>query len=141
MSTGNGTGLGNGPIAPGFRDETTNRPEVRSVDAHDRRIRTILTRIEEQPTQSITELAQGVGLSVGRLKRLFRQNTGAYLSAHLADCKLRMAARLLSSSSLSIKEIASAIGYEHHSSFTRAFERRFGQSPKQLRQQSYFEEC
>jgi AraC-like DNA-binding protein len=45
-------------------------------------------------------------------------------------------AYLLSNSYLSIKEITHAIGYEHTSSFIRAFERRFLQAPARYRKQN-----
>jgi len=42
----------------------------------------------------------------------------------------KKARRLLSSSYMSIKEITHAIGYEHTSSFIRAFERRLAHSDR-----------
>ena len=45
------------------------------------------------------------------------------------DQRLQKAALLLTHTRLRIKEIAAFVGYEHTSSFTRAFERRFEQTP------------
>jgi len=89
----------------------------------------------------VRELAREVHLSRGRLQSLFKKEMGVLISDYLAEQKLQKAARLLRASSLSIKEIAFAVGYEHHSSFTRAFENRFSQSPKQYREQSDIAEC
>jgi AraC-like DNA-binding protein len=47
---------------------------------------------------------------------------------------MRCASEFLAHTDLSIKEIAGNVGYEHTSSFTRAFERRFQQAPSCYRQ-------
>ena len=52
----------------------------------------------------------------------------------LRERRLTMAANLLTSTNMGVKEVAYHVGYGHHSSFVRAFERRFGQSPKRYRQ-------
>jgi AraC-like DNA-binding protein len=53
----------------------------------------------------------------------------------LSEQRLQRAAYLLSNSYLSIKEITHVVGYEHTSSFVRAFERRFLQAPARYRKQ------
>jgi AraC family transcriptional regulator len=74
-----------------------------------------------------------VSLSPAHLQRLFKQQTGTPLGKLLAEHRLQKAAELLTLSNLSIKEIAYAAGYRHHSSFVRAFQRRFSQPPKRFR--------
>jgi transcriptional regulator GlxA family with amidase domain len=111
-------------------------PVLVEPKARDARIRAVLATIESHPYRSVKELASEVRLSPRRLECLFRNETGANIRDFLIGERLRMAAHLLSTSELSIKEIAYAIGYGHPSSFTRAFERRFVQSPKHYRQQS-----
>jgi AraC-like DNA-binding protein len=51
----------------------------------------------------------------------------------LAERRLQKAAHLLAESEMSIKELAFAVGYEHASSFIRAFQRRFAQTPRDYR--------
>src|SRR6266481_5296051 len=97
------------------------------------RLRRVLQRIESGPPQSVRELARGVRLSPAHLQRLFKQETGVHISDLLAENRLRNAAQLLSTTDMEIKEIAYLAGYQHHSSFVRAFQRRFHQSPKQYR--------
>jgi transcriptional regulator GlxA family with amidase domain len=46
---------------------------------------------------------------------------------------MRRAAEMLEQTDLSIKEIAWTVGYEHTSSFTRAFERHFREAPRCFR--------
>jgi transcriptional regulator GlxA family with amidase domain len=99
----------------------------------ERRLRRVLERIEVGPPQSVSELARGVRLSPAHLQRLFKQETGVHISDLLVENRLRNAERLLSTTEMEIKEIAYLVGYQHHSSFVRAFQRRFHQSPKQYR--------
>lgn len=93
------------------------------------RISEILKIIESQSPHKISELALEVNLSESRLQHLFKQETGVRLGRLLTEQRLRKAAELLVSTQLRIKEIAAAAGYEHASSFSRAFEQRFAQSP------------
>ena len=99
----------------------------------ERRLLQVLEVIELEPSCSIQDLAFRVSLSPAHLQRLFKRQTGFQLGGLLAERRLRKAAELLTVSNLSIKEIAHAVGYGHHSSFVRAFQRRFAQAPRQYR--------
>lgn len=99
----------------------------------EKRLRKVLALIESQPAACVRQLALEVGLSPAHLQRLFKRETGLYISRLLSEHRLERAVHLLSASNLQIKEIAYAAGYEHHSSFVRAFRRRFARSPKQYR--------
>jgi two-component system response regulator YesN len=72
-------------------------------------------------------------LSKSHLQHVFKRQTGLRLGQLIVEQKLRRAAHLLKSSNLRIKEIASSVGYEHTSSFIRAFERRFAEAPQAYR--------
>jgi len=97
------------------------------------RLRCVLQRIEGGQPQSVSELARAVRLSPAHLQRLFKQETGVHISDLLAESRLQNAARLLATTEMEIKEVAYLAGYQHHSSFVRAFQRRFRQSPKEYR--------
>jgi transcriptional regulator GlxA family with amidase domain len=99
----------------------------------ERRLRRVLEMIEGATLRSVSELAREVRLSPAHLQRLFKQETGVHISDLLAENRLRNAAQLLSTTDMEIKEIAYVAGYRHHSSFVRAFQRRFHQSPKDYR--------
>ena len=99
----------------------------------ERRLRRVLERIETGPPQTVGELARAVRLSPAHLQRLFKQETGVHISDLLSESRLRNAAQLLATTDMEIKEVAYLAGYQHHSSFVRAFQRRFGQSPKEYR--------
>ena len=100
----------------------------------DRRLGKLLHTIESHPSRKIHDLALECNLSESRLQHLFKQHTGLGLGQLLTEQRMQQATDLLVHTNMSIKEIASAIGYEHTSSFTRAFERRFRQAPSCYRQ-------
>jgi transcriptional regulator GlxA family with amidase domain len=52
----------------------------------------------------------------------------------LTEQRLLQATDFLVHTNMSIKEIAVTVGYEHASSFTRAFERRFREAPSCYRE-------
>ncbi len=106
---------------------------ISTLQVHERRVRQVIDIIELEPSCSIRDLALKVSLSPAHLQRLFKQHTGTQLGGVVAERRLQKAAQLLTSSNLSIKEIAYAVGYRHHSSFVRAFQRRFAQAPKHYR--------
>ena len=99
----------------------------------DARLRKLLTLIEADPLGNSQDWALTLNLSNSHLQRLFKEATGIALGQALSERRLQEAARLLATTNLRIKEIACAVGYEHTSSFTRAFERRFAQAPRRFR--------
>ena len=110
--------------------DTGVNPDRAVVDS---RLRKLLELIENDPRGNIHTWAATFNLSNSHLQRLFKQATGTALGQALTEKRLQKAAQLLVNTNLSIKEIASAVGYEHTSSFTRAFERRFEDAPRSYR--------
>jgi AraC-like DNA-binding protein len=102
----------------------------------ERRVLRVLEMVEAGTTFAIRDLAAEFRLSPAYLQRLFKHETGICMGEWLSEQRLQRAAYLLSNSYLSIKEITHAVGYEHTSSFIRAFERRFAQAPARYRKQS-----
>src|SRR6202000_454228 len=102
----------------------------------ERRVLRIVEMVERGTTFAIRDLAAEFHLSPAYLQRLFKHETGICMGEWLSEQRLQRAAYLLSNSYLSIKEITHAVGYEHTSSFIRAFERRFARAPARYRKQS-----
>ena len=100
----------------------------------ERRVRKVLTLIESQPWLSVRDLAFEVRLSPAHLERLFKQETGVRVGDLVVERRLQEAACILTATETPIKQIAHTVGYKHHSSFVRAFQRRFAQTPKRYRQ-------
>jgi transcriptional regulator GlxA family with amidase domain len=101
---------------------------------HDGRLRKILQMIESRPSSKIHELALECNLSGSHLQHLVKQCTGLGLGHLLTEQRMLLAADFLAHTDMSIKQIASVVGYEHTSSFTRAFERHFRLAPSCYRQ-------
>lgn len=101
----------------------------------ERRIQNLLGMVEAGTVLAIRDLAAELRLSSCYLQRLFKKETGVRLGEWLGEQRLQRAAHLLANSYLSIKEITHAVGYEHTSSFNRAFERRFLEAPAHYRRQ------
>lgn len=99
----------------------------------EKRLQKVLQSIESRLPRSVRELAEQVHLSPAHLQRLFKQETGVHISELLCERRLTMAANLLTTTDMEIKEVAYMVGYGHHSSFVRAFQRRFRQPPKRFR--------
>jgi AraC-like DNA-binding protein len=116
-------------------DEMWHRPsQLRGASMpiqieHEEHLQKILQKVESGTPCTMRDLAREFGLSPSRLQHLFKERTGARLGQWLAELKLQRAARLLAESNMSVKEVASAVGYGHSSSFVRAFERVFHQAP------------
>ena len=116
-------------------DETWHRPsQLRGVSMpiqieHEEHLQKILQKVESGTPCATRDLAREFGLSPSRLQHLFKERTGARLGQWLAELRLQRAAHLLAESNMSVKEVASAVGYSHSSSFVRAFERVFHQAP------------
>jgi len=100
----------------------------------DGRLRKVLQMIASDSPRKIHDLALECNLSESHLQHLFKQGTGVGLGRLLSEQRMQRAADLLGQTNLSIKEIAWIAGYEHTSSFTRAFERHYREAPRSYRQ-------
>jgi transcriptional regulator GlxA family with amidase domain len=105
------------------------------------RIGKILQMVESGKTFTIRDLAIELRVSPSHLQRLFKHETGIRMGEWLSEQRLERAAHLLASTYLSVKEIAHEVGYQHVSSFIRAFERRFGPAPARYRKQIDCTKC
>lgn len=98
------------------------------------RLRLIEERLRdgrEPPT--LTELADLCNLSVRQLTRGFRTSRGCSIGDYVVQSRIDSAKRMLGSDD-SIKTIAYAIGFSSTSSFSYAFRRATGVTPRQFRQ-------
>lgn len=80
----------------------------------------------------IDELAARVGISRFHLNRLFQATTGFQLGEFIQRRRLQQAHTLLAAGD-SVLEVCLAVGYESHSSFSRAFNKAFGYTPSSVR--------
>jgi AraC family transcriptional regulator of arabinose operon len=81
----------------------------------------------------LSTLARQANLSLSRFSHLFRQETGKSPARYLHDLRLDCALMLLYDSTLSIKEVMAAVGFNDPSHFTRDFSERHTVSPTEFR--------
>jgi len=82
---------------------------------------------------SVSVLSRRVGLSPTRLRQLFKRETGRSPMQYLRELRMQDGERLLSTTFLSVKEVAFACGVKHVSSFVHAFKKRRGMTPSEFR--------
>jgi AraC family transcriptional regulator len=98
------------------------------------RLRLIDERLKEiRASPTLTELASLCNLSVRQLTRAFRASRGRSIGDHVAQCRLDNAKRLLATEE-SVKAIAYSLGFASPSSFSFAFRRATGETPREFRQ-------
>ena len=95
----------------------------------DSRIQKVIQALNQDPSRTLAELAHHCQISTSRLSHLFKDEIGINVKNYRLDCRLQIAAAMLVSTSMPIKEIAYTVGYRHSSSFVRAFKTHFGLSP------------
>ncbi|MHC9036851.1 GlxA family transcriptional regulator [Cobetia marina] len=108
-----------------------------TADLADPLLRRAITRMENtlEAPLSIAALAEELGLSWRQLERRFQQGLGCTPRAYHGERRLLHARSLLHDTRHGVTDIALACGFSSHSSFTRAFRRRFGITPTQARRQ------
>lgn len=79
-----------------------------------------------------TEIAAACGLSPRYLAHAFLQTTGRTLGDHMQAARLESARQLLARSGLTIKQVALELGFPSLSSFSIAFKRAVGVSPREF---------
>ena len=99
------------------------------TEATDRRLIKLIRLAESQPHYGVKDLAAAINLSPSRVEDMFKRETGWQIGQYLLTLRLGKAARLLESTEMRVKEITFAVGYEHPSSFVRAFRRTYATSP------------
>jgi len=114
------------PPAPACAPETRISPQVI------RTMEVIETRYNE-PTLQVSAVAQDLGVSTEHLCRVLKRHTGLTFVTLLRRTRVRAACRLLQTTTLSMKEIASRSGFSSASRFDRDFKTVCGVSPSEYR--------
>ena len=82
---------------------------------------------------SRTTLADMVYLSADHLARIFKKETGETLVKYITDKRIHAAKELLSDTKTPIAQVASEVGYDNYSYFTKIFKEKTGFSPGDYR--------
>ncbi len=83
---------------------------------------------------SIDVLANYAGVSRFHLHRIFSAATGFELAEYIQRRKMEKALSLLRANDISVIDVALSVGYDSHSSFSRAFKKAFNLTPSQVLQ-------
>lgn len=79
-------------------------------------------------------VADQAGMDLRTLTRVFTRMYGKTVSKFLFEERMKKAVALLRDSNMTLAEIMHATGYREHTSFSRAFKRKFGHPPIHFRQ-------
>ncbi|MEM1428408.1 MAG: AraC family transcriptional regulator [Pseudomonadota bacterium] len=100
-----------------------------------RLVRRFTEMVEAQlyTAQGVSDYAEALGVTSTHLSRVCRETCGRSASDILGDRITFEARRLLSETTLPVKQVAQILGYGSAAYFTRAFQNRTGQTPTQFR--------
>jgi len=106
--------------------------------ARDAEVGRSLALMHRNPSQpwTIALLAKEAGVSRSVLAERFRHFLNEPPMAYLTRWRLQLGAQMLVSTSYSVAQIASEVGYESEAAFNRAFKREFETPPARFRRQS-----
>jgi len=82
---------------------------------------------------TIQQVAEDMGVSYSNFRKLFKEFTGMSPATYQQDLKLQRAKELLSSTDMSIKEIAYRLNFESPDYFSSKFKIKTGRRPSELR--------
>lgn len=96
---------------------------------------TIKKFIDENYHRSIKveEIGKLMGINQNIIRREFKAKYNITISHYISELRMLKAKKLIANKDIMIKEIAIECGYEYLQNFTRAFKKKFGISPENLR--------
>lgn len=84
------------------------------------------------PDFNVTMLTDKIHISHSNLYRKIHSITGMSPNEFIRNIRINEAAKLMSNKIVNISEIATRIGFNDHSYFTKSFKKKFNKSPKQF---------
>ena len=96
----------------------------------------LLIREALESDLTIQQLANDMGVSYSNFRKLFKQHTGISPALYQQDLRLQRAKELLSTTKLSIKEIAYRLNFDSPDYFSSKFRIKTGQKPSDFREQN-----
>ena len=99
----------------------------------DERIKKAFTLILDKGDMSLTELAKASGLSSRNLNRLFVAEVGQTPRQMMINLKIEKSKQLLTTTQLTVTDIAFEVGYNSLSKFISAFQKYTGKIPSEYR--------
>lgn len=90
----------------------------------------LLEHLAERVT--LRDIAAHFGVSVSTVTQLFQRKAETTLHQYLTELRMNWAEQLIRQG-IPLEEVGKRVGYQDHSTFYRAFRRRFSVSPRQYR--------
>ena len=110
-------------------------PAAARYGTTDARLLKLITIMEEQGEEPLdaTALAASAGISVRQMERLFAAGLNERPMGLYLKLRLEKAERLITYSTMSMREIALACGFSSLPLFSRSFRARYGKAPSEMR--------
>jgi AraC-like DNA-binding protein len=94
----------------------------------------LMIRDSLESSLTIQMVAEQMGVSYSNFRKLFKEHTGLSPATYQQDLRIQRAKELLSSTNMSIKEIAYRLNFESPDYFSAKFKQKTGRKPSDLRQ-------
>ena len=110
------------------RELSKNQQQVDMISRARMRIRESL-----ESDLTIQQIAEELGVSYSNLRKLFKEHTGLSPATYQQELRLLRAKELLTTTELSIKEIAYRLNFESPDYFSAKFKAKMGIKPSEVR--------
>ena len=109
--------------------------ELNRNQAHVDMVNRARLEIREHLESSLTiqQVAQNLGVSYSNFRKLFKEYTGISPALYQQDLKLQQAKEMLTTTAMSIKEIAYQLNFESPDYFSSKFRSKTGLRPSEFR--------
>ena len=98
----------------------------------------MIIRDEVESRITIQEIAEQMGMGYSNFRKLFKEFTGVSPALYQQELKLQKAKELLSTTGISIKEIAYQLNFDSPDYFSSKFKNKVGCKPREYREQMGF---
>jgi len=122
------------------KDEEKNSVGGRNVEKYkEREFYNILDYLRANISKDLTldGISAGTGMSVSKIKRLFREFSDTSPSAYFNEMKIKEAKRLISDTSMNFTQVAAALGFDSVHYFSKAFKKQANMTPSEYAKTVY----
>ena len=115
-------------------DVPTHRPITITLRGSLLRDAVAIVESEYDRDLELDEVARRVATSRRQLQRAYSEIGGTTFRTHLTHVRMTRAAELLRASAMTVRDIATRVGYRQPAQFAKAFRRHHGCSPSEYRE-------
>lgn len=99
-----------------------------------------IKRNYKDPSLCLNKISDKFAISESYFSFLFKEEAGENFSVYLESIRMERAVQLIRETNINMGDIYKDIGYNNSNTFRRAFKKRFGISPKAMRDAKYLKE-